>query len=61
MDTPPQARNNNDTNDMPPPPARLPKTWHSRGYLPHLDQPGTVQFITFRLADAVPAGASVFG
>ena len=40
---------------MPPPPTRPPKTWHSRGYLPHLDQPGAVQFITFRLADAVPA------
>ena len=40
---------------MPQPPNRPHKTWHSRGYLPHLDQPDTVQFITFRLADAVPA------
>lgn len=40
---------------MPPPPSRAHKTWHSRGYLPHHDQPGAVQFITFRLADAVPA------
>ena len=29
--------------------------WHSRGYLPHFDQPGMVQSITFRLADSVPA------
>jgi hypothetical protein len=31
------------------------KAWHSRGYLPHFDQPGLVQAITFRLADSVPA------
>ena len=31
------------------------KAWHSRGYLPHLDQPGIIQFITFRLSDSVPA------
>jgi len=31
------------------------KFWHSRGYLPHLDQPGLIQSITFRLADSVPA------
>jgi len=31
------------------------KQWHSRGYLPHLDQPGLVQSITFRLYDSVPA------
>ena len=42
-------------NDMTQPPTPSPKAWHSRGYLPHLDQPGAVQFITFRLADAVPA------
>ena len=40
---------------MPQPPTPAHKAWHHRGYLPHLDQPGTVQFITFRLADAVPA------
>jgi len=28
--------------------------WHSRGYLPHFDQPGLVQSLTFRLNDAVP-------
>lgn len=28
--------------------------WHSRGYLPHFDKPGMIQFITFRLSDAVP-------
>lgn len=30
------------------------KIWHSRGYLPHCDTPGLMQFITFRLADALP-------
>ena len=29
--------------------------WHSRGYLPHFDQAGVIQMITFRLADALPA------
>ena len=29
--------------------------WHSRGYLPHFDEPGRVQMLTFRLADALPA------
>ena len=29
--------------------------WHERGYLPHCDFPGLVQFITFRLADSMPA------
>jgi len=32
-----------------------PKGWHSRGYLPHLDHPGLVQFVTFRLEDSLPA------
>ena len=32
-----------------------PKGWYSRGYLPHLDQPGLIQSINFRLHDAVPA------
>lgn len=31
------------------------KGWHSRGYLPHFDQPGVIQGITFRLYDALPA------
>jgi putative transposase len=30
------------------------KGWHSRGYLPHLDSNGVVQFVTFRLADSLP-------
>jgi len=30
------------------------KGWHSRGYLPHLDAPGELQALTFRLADALP-------
>ena len=28
--------------------------WHERGYLPHCDQPGLTQFITFRLWDSMP-------
>ena len=30
------------------------KGWYSRGYLPHLDQPGLYQSINFRLHDSVP-------
>ncbi|MFC5456991.1 REP-associated tyrosine transposase [Prosthecobacter fluviatilis] len=29
--------------------------WHERGYLPHRDEPGLTQFVTFRLADSFPA------
>jgi putative DNA methylase len=29
--------------------------WHSRGYLPHFDQPNLIQSLTFRLADSLPA------
>ena len=29
--------------------------WHERGYLFHRDEPGLTQFVTFRLADSVPA------
>ncbi len=29
--------------------------WHERGYLPHRDEPGLTQFITFHLADSFPA------
>lgn len=28
--------------------------WHENGYLPHRDQPGLTQFVTFRLSDAFP-------
>ena len=28
--------------------------WYSRGYLPHCDEPGKVQFITYRLGDSLP-------
>jgi hypothetical protein len=28
--------------------------WHESGYLPHRDEPGLLQFVTFRLADAFP-------
>lgn len=31
-----------------------PKGWYSRGYLPHIDVPGLLQAITFRLADSLP-------
>lgn len=38
------------------PPGTIPsvKVWYSRGYLPHCDQMGLLQFITFRLADSLP-------
>jgi len=29
--------------------------WHERGYVPHRDEPGLTQFVTFRLADSFPA------
>ena len=29
--------------------------WHERGFIPHRDEPGLTQFVTFRLADSVPA------
>ena len=29
--------------------------WYSRGYLPHNDQVGLIQFITYHLADSLPA------
>ncbi|MGV3663271.1 MAG: REP-associated tyrosine transposase [Prosthecobacter sp.] len=28
--------------------------WQERGYLPHRDEPGLTQFVTFRLADSFP-------
>lgn len=28
--------------------------WNENGYLPHRDEPGLVQFVTFRLSDAFP-------
>jgi REP element-mobilizing transposase RayT len=34
---------------------RAERGWHSRGYLPHLEAAETVQFITFRLTDSLPA------
>ena len=33
------------------------KGWHSRNYLPHFDSQEVVQFVTFRLADSLPASA----
>jgi putative transposase len=35
-----------------------PKGWLSRGYLPHFDSPETIQFVTFRLADSLPAAVA---
>ena len=35
-------------------PSGAPKGWYSRGYIPHLDVPGILQFITFRIADSLP-------
>ncbi|MFO1485794.1 MAG: transposase [Verrucomicrobiaceae bacterium] len=29
--------------------------WNERGYVPHRDEPGLTQFVTFRLADSFPA------
>jgi putative transposase len=29
--------------------------WNERGYLPHRDEPGLTQFVTFHLADSFPA------
>lgn len=29
--------------------------WHERGYLPHRDEPGLTQFITFHIADSFPS------
>ena len=31
------------------------QAWHSLGHLPHLDQPGTAPWLSFGLADGVPA------
>lgn len=28
--------------------------WHERGYVPHRDEPGLTQFVTFHLADSFP-------
>jgi REP-associated tyrosine transposase len=28
--------------------------WHERGYLPHRDEPGLTQFVTFQLVDSYP-------
>jgi len=28
--------------------------WHSRGYIPHFDSPGTIQHVAFHLADSLP-------
>lgn len=33
-----------------------PSPWRSRGYLPHFDQVGLIQSITFRLVDSLPRG-----
>src|SRR5262249_58886221 len=30
------------------------KGWHERGYIPHRDEPGLVQMVTFHVADSFP-------
>ena len=35
-------------------PPNSPRGWHERGYLPHYDGGSIPQFLTFRLADALP-------
>ena len=52
-------QNRQDADDLAPgtagvPPAKPPKGWYSRNYLPHCDTPGLIQAITFRLGDALP-------
>ncbi len=44
---PPASSNNS-------PESQSQKGWYSRGYLPHVDVPGLIQSITFRLADSLP-------
>jgi hypothetical protein len=34
------------------------KGWHERGYLPHRDEPGLTQTVTFHVADSFPASLS---
>jgi len=38
----------------PDPTTPLAPRWRSRGYLPHLEHPGIIQSVTFRLHDALP-------
>ena len=33
---------------------RVPRGWHSRGYLPHFDSNEVIQHVTFHLADSLP-------
>jgi type I restriction enzyme R subunit/putative DNA methylase len=35
-------------------PTEPPIGWYSRGYQPHLNVPGLLQFVTFHLADSMP-------
>ena len=35
------------------------KTWHNRGYLPHFDEAGRVQFLAFRLMEESPVKAGL--
>lgn len=45
----------NNKDQTPQPLESIYKGWHSRGYLPHFDCDEITQFITFRLADSLPA------
>jgi putative transposase len=31
------------------------RSWHERGYLPHRDEPGLIQLVTFHLVDSFPS------
>ena len=33
---------------------RAPRGWYTRGYLPHYDEGGALQMITYRLGDSLP-------
>ena len=35
------------------------KAWHNRGYLPHFDEAGRVQFLAFRLMEESPVKAGL--
>lgn len=47
--------NETDSPQLPRGEMALHRGWYSRGYLPHRDHPGLLQFITYRLADSLPA------
>lgn len=59
MDTPgnadvPVGTGSKSNEDTGAPQNTVPKTWYSRGYLPHRDEAHLLQSITYRLADSLP-------